>query len=45
MNDEISHYGVARRSGRYPWGSGENPEQRGRSFLSQVEELKKKGLK
>lgn len=25
MVDEILHYGVPRRSGRYPWGSGKNP--------------------
>ncbi len=40
----ISHYGVARRSGRYPWGSGDDPEQRNRSFIGTVNELKKKGL-
>ena len=27
------HYGVARRSGRYPWGSGENPYQHENWFL------------
>lgn len=41
----LKHYGVARRSGRYPWGSGEDPEQRNRSFLGEVKELEKKGLK
>lgn len=25
MTDELMHYGQPRRSGRYPWGSGENP--------------------
>ena len=25
--DFLAHYGVARLSGRYPWGSGENPYQ------------------
>lgn len=40
----IAHYGVKRRSGRYPWGSGEDPEQRGTSFLGYVDELKKQGL-
>lgn len=24
---ELYHYGVKRRSGRYPWGSGERPYQ------------------
>ena len=38
------HYGMPRRSGRYPWGSGDNPYQRSGDFLSRVEELKKQGL-
>ena len=42
--DEIMHYGMPRRSGRYPWGSGEDPYQRTGDFLSRVEELTKKGL-
>jgi DNA-binding CsgD family transcriptional regulator len=40
---ELFHYGVLRRSGRYPWGSGESVEQ-SRGFLSYVEGLKAKGL-
>lgn len=43
MSEEIKHYGVKRRSGRYPWGSGEDP-QRSRDFLSEVDELSLKGL-
>ena len=39
----LMHYGVARRSGRYPWGSGDDPYQRNRDFLTRVEELKKQG--
>lgn len=39
----LEHYGMPRRSGRYPWGSGENPYQHGRDFLSRVEELKNDG--
>ena len=42
--DEIMHYGMPRRSGRYPWGSGEDPYQRTGDFLSRVEELTKNGL-
>lgn len=42
-HDELIHYGMPRRSGRYPWGSGEDPYQRTGDFLSRVEELKKKG--
>lgn len=47
MFDEefLEHYGMPRRSGRYPWGSGDDPYQRSRDFLGRVEELKKKGWK
>lgn len=42
--DSLEHYGIKRRSGRYPWGSGEDPYQRdGHDFLGRVEELKKQG--
>ena len=41
--DVLIHYGMPRRSGRYPWGSGDSPYQRTRDFLSRVEELKKTG--
>ncbi len=40
-DDILMHYGMPRRSGRYPWGSGENPYQHSGDFLSRVEELKK----
>ena len=42
--DTLIHYGVKRRSGRYPWGSGENPYQHSGDFLSRVEELEKTGI-
>ena len=41
--DALMHYGMPRRSGRYPYGSGEDPYQHNRDFLSRVEELKKQG--
>lgn len=41
--DILMHYGMPKRSGRYPWGSGEDPYQRSSDFLSRVEELKKQG--
>lgn len=40
----LMHYGMPRRSGRYPWGSGDDPYQHSGDFLSRVEELKKQGL-
>ena len=39
----LEHYGMPRRSGRYPWGSGGDPYQHERDFLSRVEELKATG--
>lgn len=39
--DILMHYGVKRRSGRYPWGSGKEPYQHSGDFLARVEELKK----
>ena len=47
MSDDefLKHYGIPRRSGRYPWGSGEDPYQRTNDFLSRVDELKSKGWK
>lgn len=42
--DVLEHYGTKRHSGRYPWGSGENPYQRSGDFLSRVEKLKAEGM-
>lgn len=44
-NDSLQHYGMPRRSGRYPWGSGENPYQRTGDFISRYNEMKAKGMK
>lgn len=27
VDDVLEHYGIKRRSGRYPWGSGDRPYQ------------------
>lgn len=43
QEDILMHYGIKRRSGRYPWGSGDNPYQHGGDFLSRVEELQRLG--
>lgn len=40
----FGHYGVKRRSGRYPWGSGKDPNQHAGDFISRVESLKKSGF-
>ena len=39
----IAHYGTPRHSGRYPWGSGKNP-QRSRHFIQRADDLAKQGL-
>lgn len=41
----LMHYGMPRRSGRYPWGSGDNPYQHSGDFLSRIDELKSQGLR
>lgn len=42
--EELKQYGVKRRSGRYPWGSGDNPYQRTKDFLARYEDYVKDGL-
>lgn len=42
-SDVILHYGMKYRSGRYPYGSGDDPYQHGRDFLGRIDELKKQG--
>lgn len=46
MTDEeyLEHYGMPRRSGRYPWGSGDEPYQHSRDFMGRVDEMRKKGF-
>lgn len=40
---DAQHYGTPRHSGRYPWGSGKNP-QRNRNFLQRADDLQNQGL-
>lgn len=40
----LEQYGTPRHSGRYPWGSGENPYQRYADFLGNVKNLESKGM-
>ncbi len=44
MEDYLVHYGTPRHSGRYPWGSGENPYQHEDSFLRQYNKMKSEGM-
>ena len=47
-DDFIMHYGRGHldggHSGRYRWGSGEDPYQHSGDFLARVNDLKKQGL-
>lgn len=40
----ILHYGTPRHSGRYPWGSGDNPYQHESWFMSEVNRMRKEGM-
>lgn len=40
----LKHYGTPRHSGRYPWGSGKDDEQRNTSLRGYIKELKEQGL-
>lgn len=42
-SEYLMHYGTKRRSGRYPWGSGENPYQHEKDFMSRVQAWHKEG--
>lgn len=44
IEDVLMHYGMPRRSGRYPWGSGDNPYQHSGDLLSRVYELRKQNF-
>lgn len=45
-DDVLMHYGMPRRSGRYPYGSGEDPYQHeSRDFLGRVDEMRKQNFK
>jgi hypothetical protein len=40
----LEHYGIKRRSGRYPWGSGEQPYQSSGGFTDYVKALESEGM-
>lgn len=43
-SESLAHYGMPRRSGRYPWGSGKDSYQHSKDFLGRVEEMRKSGF-
>ena len=42
--NELLHYGMPRRSGRYPWGSGKDPYQHCTDFLSRIQYMSNEGV-
>jgi DNA-binding CsgD family transcriptional regulator len=40
----LAHYGILRKSGRYPWGSGGTQSKRNKDFLDTVADLRSQGL-
>ena len=44
ISRELMHYGIKRKSGRYPWGSGKDAFGRSMDFYAMVNELKDKGM-
>lgn len=40
----LAHYGILRKSGRYPWGSGGNPKQRSKTFLDILSQHEQDGM-
>ena len=41
----LEHYGTKRHSGRYPWGSGDEPYQHDANWLARVERYEAAGVK
>lgn len=42
--DYLAHYGILRKSGRYPWGSGGTQAKRNKMFLDIVAEHRRQGM-
>lgn len=42
--EHLAHYGILRRSGRYPWGSGGTENVRNKSFLDTIAEQRRSGM-
>lgn len=44
IESELYHYGTKRHSGRYRWGSGDNPYQHEEWFIDRVDKIKSSGV-
>ena len=40
----LAHYGILRKSGRYPWGSGGTQGERNRTFLETIQQHRRDGM-
>lgn len=43
-DEYLAHYGIKRRSGRYPWGSGKNTLQRSKTYLDVIKQHEREGM-
>lgn len=43
-SDYLAHYGILRKSGRYPWGSGDDQSTRNRTFLDTIDAMRRDGM-
>lgn len=44
QEEHLAHYGILRKSGRYPWGSGGTQGQRNRDFLAYIDGMRKDNM-
>lgn len=44
VDEELTHYGMPRRSGRYKWGSGKESFQRSGDFMARLDQLTSNGM-
>lgn len=44
QEEHLAHYGILRKSGRYPWGSGGTQNKRNKTFLDTIDEQKRSGM-
>lgn len=42
--DYLAHYGILRKSGRFPWGSGNDQSTRNRTFLDITNKMRSEGM-
>lgn len=43
-DEYLAHYGILRKSGRYPWGSGDNVDWSNAGFQAYVKDMRRQGM-